>query len=102
MGPFQVSDVTFDEQFTDEDGAHVHVRMVEPIALMFEREMMICTLGAGRRVSISRSEVTELGINPFTRSPTLITKDGYSVSVPVGDDPSVASKWFRTEPSATK
>jgi hypothetical protein len=96
MAEFKPTDFTFEETFVDADGEKSLARIVEPVQIAFEGDTITCECADGRSITVKRSEIQQMGRNPFTRMPAFITKDGVAISVPETEDadPSTAEKWF--------
>jgi hypothetical protein len=91
---FRREHLAVDETMIDEDGGETPLRIVEPDEVSFGVETIACHFANGDAVLVRRSEIKNLGVNPYRNTLMLVCTDGYSVSLPEDADDKAILRWF--------
>ncbi len=94
MPKFRREHLAVDETIIDEDGAETPLKIVEPEDVSFGAESIACHFANGDAVLVRRSEVVNLGVNPYRSNIMLVCNDGYSISLPDDFDDKQIVRWF--------
>jgi hypothetical protein len=92
---FRREHLAVDETLIDDDGGETPLKIVEPEDVSFGAESIACHFANGDAVLVRRSEIVNVGVNPYRSALMLVCGDGYSVSLPEHVDEKEVLRWYQ-------